>query len=154
MQPDPAKLDAFMGKMLGDMGAAASAALVLIGDKLGLYKALAQIGPATPKALADKTETAERYVREWLAAQAASGYVQYLAENGTHAMTPEQATALAGESSPAFGAGAFDVVQSMFLDEPKVTAAFKSGKGVGWHEHCPCLFRGTERFFRPGYVAN
>jgi SAM-dependent methyltransferase len=154
MQPDPARLDAFMGKMLNDMGAAAGAALILIGDKLGLYKALAQIGPATPKALADKTGTAERYVREWLAAQAASGYVQYLAENGTYAMTPEQATALADESSPAFVAGAFDVVQSMFLDEPKVTAAFKSGKGVGWHEHCPCLFRGTERFFRPGYVAN
>jgi SAM-dependent methyltransferase len=154
MKPDPAKLDAFMGKMLTDMGAAASAALILIGDKLGLYKALAEIGPATPKALADKTGTAERYVREWLAAQAAAGYVQYLAENGTYAMTPEQATALADESSPAFVGGAFDIIQSMFADEPKVTAAFKSGKGVGWHEHSACLFRGTERFFRPGYAAN
>jgi len=154
MQPDPAKLDAFMGKMLTDMGAAAGAALILIGDKLGLYKALAAAGPATPKALAEKTGTAERYVREWLAAQAASGYVQYHGENGTYSMTAEQATALADESSPAFVAGAFDVIQSMFIDEPKVTAGFKSGKGVGWHEHCPCLFRGTERFFRPGYVAN
>jgi SAM-dependent methyltransferase len=154
MQPDPAKLDAFMGKMLTDMGAAATAALVLIGDKLGLFKALAEIGPATPKALAEKTGTAERYVREWLAAQAAAGYVQYLADNGTYAMTPEQATALADESSPAFVGGAFDVLQAMYMDEPKVTAAFKSGKGVGWHEHSTCLFRGTERFFRPGYAAN
>ena len=88
MQLDQAKLDAFMGKMLTDMGAAASAALVLIGDRLGLYKALAETGPATPKVLADKTGTAERYVREWLAAQAAAGYVQYHAENGTYAMTP------------------------------------------------------------------
>jgi SAM-dependent methyltransferase len=153
-QPDPAKLDVFMGKMLNDMGAAASAALVLIGDKLGLYKALAEIGPATPKALADKTGTAERYVREWLAAQAAAGYVQYLAANGTFAMTPEQATALANDSSPAFVGGAFEILSAMFQDEPKVTAAFKTGKGVGWHEHCPCLFSGTERFFRPGYAAN
>ena len=154
MRPDPAKLDAFMGKMLTDMGAAASAALILIGDKLGLYKALAETGPATPKALADRTGTAERYVREWLAAQAAAGYVQHHAENGTYSMTPEQATALADEASPAFVGGAFDVIQSMFTDEPKVTAAFKSGQGVGWHEHSPCLFRGTERFFRPGYAAN
>src|SRR3954468_17293126 len=134
-QLDQAKLDAFMGKMLTDMGAAASAALVLIGDKLGLYKALAAIGPASPKALADKTGTAERYVREWLAAQAAAGYVQYHAENGSYSMTPEQATALGDDTSPAFVAGAFDILQAMFMDEPKVTAAFKSGKGVGWHEH-------------------
>src|SRR5213079_689841 len=98
MQPDPAKLDAFMGKMLGDMGAAASAALVLIGDKLGLYKALAAGGPVTPTALAQKTKTTERYVREWLAAQAAAGYVEYHATAGTYSMTPEQATALADES--------------------------------------------------------
>jgi SAM-dependent methyltransferase len=154
MQLDQAKLDAFMGKMLNDMGATATAALVLIGDKLGLYKALAAMGPATPKALAEKTGTAERYVREWLAAQAAAGYVQYHAENGTYSMTPEQAIALADESSPAFVAGAYDVLQAMFLDEPKITSAFKSGTGVGWHEHSPCLFRGTERFFRPGYAAN
>jgi SAM-dependent methyltransferase len=154
MQPEPAKLDAFMGKMLTDMGAAASAALILIGDRLGLYKALAASGPATPKALADKTGTTERYVREWLAAQAAGGYVEYDAKKGTYSMNPEQATALSDESSPAFVGGAFDVLQAMFLDEPKITAAFKSGKGVGWHEHSSCLFRGTERFFRPGYAAN
>ena len=154
MQLDQAKLDAFMGKMLGDMGAAATAALVLVGDKLGLYRALAEVGPATPKALADKTGTAERYVREWLAAQAAAGYVQYHGENGTYSMTPEQVVALADESSPAFVAGAFDVLQAMFQDEPKITAAFKTGNGVGWHEHSTCLFRGTERFFRPGYAAN
>ena len=120
MQPDPAKLDAFMGKMVTDMGAAASAALILIGDKLGLYKALAQIGPAAPMALADKTQTAERYIREWLAAQAAAGYVQYHAENGTYSMTPEQAVALADESSPAFVAGAFDVKHNSRLDGARV----------------------------------
>jgi SAM-dependent methyltransferase len=154
MPLDQAKLDAFLGKMLGDMGAAATAALVLVGDKLGLYRALAGMGPATPKAVAEKTGTTERYVREWLAAQAAAGYVQYHAENGTYSMTPEQSLALADESSPAFVAGMFDVLQAMFADEPKITAAFKSGQGVGWHEHHPCLFRGTERFFRPGYAAN
>jgi SAM-dependent methyltransferase len=154
MPVDQAKLDAFMGKMLGDMGAAASAALVLIGDKLGLFKALAEAGPVTPAALAQKTKTTERYVREWLAAQAAAGYVEYHAGEGTYSMTPEQATALADDSSPAFVAGAYDVIASMFKDEPKVTEAFRTGRGVGWHEHSPCLFRGTERFFRPGYVAN
>jgi SAM-dependent methyltransferase len=154
MALDMAKLDVFMGKMLGDMGAAASAALILVGDKLGLYKALAAAGPVSAAELAAKTGTAERYVREWLAAQAAGGYVEYHADKGTYSMTPEQAAALADDKSPAFVAGAFEVLGSMFKDEPKITEAFKSGKGVGWHEHSPCLFRGTERFFRPGYVAN
>jgi SAM-dependent methyltransferase len=154
MAVDMAKLDVFMGKMLGDMGAAASAALILVGDKLGLYKALAEAGRVSAAELAAKTGTAERYVREWLAAQAAGGYVEYHADNGTYSMTPEQAMALADDKSPAFVGGAFEVLASMFKDEPKITEAFKTGKGVGWHEHSPCLFRGTERFFRPGYVAN
>lgn len=148
-----AKLEEFMGKLLNDMGAAATGALVVIGDKLGLYKALAEAGPLTPAELAMRTETAERYVREWLAAQAAAGYVHYQPDTETYSMTAEQAMALADENSPTFVSGAFEVVASMYKDEPKITAAFKTGRGVGWHEHSPCLFRGTERFFRAGYAA-
>ena len=150
---DTARLQAFMGKMVGDMSTAISGALVLIGDKLGLYKSLAEGGAATPAELARRTGTAERYVREWLAAQAASGYVDYDPASGRFAMNPEQAMALASESSPVYVAGAFEVIASAYLDEPKVTAAFRSGKGVGWHEHHECLFRGVERFFRSGYSA-
>ncbi|HEV3144706.1 MAG TPA: hypothetical protein VGZ47_12525, partial [Gemmataceae bacterium] len=154
MAVDQAKLNEFMGKLLHDMGAAATGALVVIGDKLGLYKALAEGGPLSPAQLGKRTNTAERYVREWLSAQAAAGYVQYQPEAGTYAMSAEQALALADERSPAFVAGAFEVIASMFKDEPKVSAAFQSGRGVGWHEHSPCLFRGTERFFRAGYAAH
>ena len=136
------------------MGAAATGAMVLIGDKLGLYKALAAGEPLTSSELAAQTHTAERYVREWLASQAAAGYVQYQAETGRYFMTTEQALVLADEKSPAFMAGGFDVISAMFQDEPKITEAFQSGRGVGWHEHCPCLFRGTERFFRTGYTAH
>jgi SAM-dependent methyltransferase len=153
MQIDPDKLNAFMGKMVGDMSTAMSGALVLIGDRLGLYKGLAKGGPATAEELAKRTGTAERYVREWLAAQAASGYVEYDALTRRFAMTPEQAMALADDKSPVYVAGAFDVIASAYIDEPKVTTAFKSGKGVGWHEHHECLFRGVERFFRSGYSA-
>lgn len=154
MPVEQAKLDAFMGKMLGDMGAAASAALVFLGDKLGLYQALAADGPVTPAALADKTGTAERYVREWLGAQAAAGYVEYHAENGTYSMTPEQAAVFADESGPAFMGGAFEIIAAMFKDEGKIADGFRFGKGVGWHDHSACLFRGTERFFRAGYAAH
>jgi SAM-dependent methyltransferase len=154
MPLDQAKLDQFMGKMLNDMGAAATGALVLIGDKLGLYKALAEAGPLSPAELAARTGTAERYVREWLAAQAAAGYVQYQPATGTYAMTAEQALALADDKSPVFVSGAFDIIASMFKDEPKISEAFRSGRGVGWHEHSTCLFRGTERFFRAGYAAH
>jgi SAM-dependent methyltransferase len=154
MPLDQAKLDEFTGKILNDMGAAATGAMVLIGDKLGLYKALAEGGPLAPAELAERTGTAERYIREWLAAQAAAGYVQYRPETGTYAMTTEQAMVLADDASPAFMAGGFEVLASMFKDEPKISAAFRSGRGVGWHEHSPCLFRGTERFFRTGYAAH
>jgi len=154
MALDQTKLDEFAGKILNDMGAAASGAMAVIGDKLGLYKALAEKGPLTPPELAEQTGTAERYTREWLAAQAAAGYVEYQPDAGTYAMTSEQAMVLADESSPAFMAGGFEVVASMFKDEPKISEAFRSGHGVGWHEHSPCLFRGTERFFRAGYTAH
>lgn len=154
MQADMGKLEAFQGKMIGDMGAAVSAALVLIGDKLGLYKTLTEIGPATPAELAQASGAAERYVREWLAAQAAAGYVEYDRINGRFSMSPEQSMVFADEGGPAFMAGGFELLAAMFRDEPKVTEVFKTGKGLGWHEHDSCLFRGTERFFRPGYNAN
>jgi SAM-dependent methyltransferase len=152
--PDPSALEAFVGKMVGDMGAAISAALVVIGDKLGLYKALASGGPMTSAALAQRTSTTERYVREWLAAQAASGYVQYDPGSGRYSLSPEQAMVFADDGGPAFMAGGFEVLAAAFKDEPKITEAFRTGEGVGWHEHDACLFRGTERFFRPGYNAN
>ena len=148
MQLDQAKLDEFVGKILNDIGAAATGAMVWIGDKLGLYKALAEGGPLASAELAVRTGTAERYTREWLAAQAAAGYIQYQPETGKYPMTTEQAMVLADDSSPAFMAGGFEVFTSMFKDEPKISEAFKTGRGVGWHEHSPCLFRGTERFFR------
>jgi len=152
MAIDEARLNEFVGKMLGDMGAAASAALVLMGDRLGLYRALSEGGPATPAELAARTRCAERYLREWLAAQAASGYVEYDPASGRFRLSPEQAMVFADETSPAFMAGFFDVLAAMWHDEPKVAEAFKTGKGVGWHEHHACLFRGTERFFRTSYL--
>jgi SAM-dependent methyltransferase len=152
--PDTGKLDAFLGKMVGDLGAAMSAALGVIGDKLGLYKALADIGPATSRQLAERTGTTERYVREWLAAQAAAGYVDYDGASSRYSLSPEQAMVFADDGGPAFMAGGFEVLSAAFRDEPKITEAFRTGAGVGWHEHDTCLFRGTERFFRPGYNAN
>lgn len=152
--PNPEKLNAFLGKLVGDLGASASAALVVLGDRLGIYKAMADGKAVTPEELATKTGLNERYLREWLSAQAAAGYVDYSAKSKKFKLNPDQACAFADEGGPAFFAGAFDVVQSLWLDEPKVAEAFKSGKGVGWHEHSHCLFRGTERFFRPGYNAH
>jgi 2-polyprenyl-3-methyl-5-hydroxy-6-metoxy-1,4-benzoquinol methylase len=151
---DPAKLETFMHKMVGDMGAAMSGSLVITGYKLGLYPKLAEIGPATSQQLADALGLDERYVREWLSAQAASGFVDYDAESDRFSMNPEQAMALANEDSPVYVAPAFELIASAYIDEPKITDAFQSGAGVGWHEHHECLFRGTEKFFRPGYRAN
>jgi SAM-dependent methyltransferase len=154
MAIDQEKLGAFLGKAIGDLGATLSAALVIIGEKLGLYKAMAGAGPMTSVELAKKTGTAERYVREWLAAQAAGGYVTYDAATGRYTLPEEQAFALAVEDSPAYLPGAFQLMTSVLKDEPKLTEAFRTGKGVGWHEHDPGLFEGTERFFRPNYIAN
>jgi 2-polyprenyl-3-methyl-5-hydroxy-6-metoxy-1,4-benzoquinol methylase len=151
---DQTKLEAFLGKMVGDMGAAMSAALVVLGDHLGLYKALHEGGPATSAELAARTGTHERNIREWLAAQAAAGYVDYEPAAGKFSLNDEQAMVFADESGPAFMAGGFEVLASVFMDEPKIAEAFRSGKGLGWHEHHQCLFSGTERFFRPGYNAN
>jgi SAM-dependent methyltransferase len=149
-----AKLHEFVMKGIGEMGAALNAALIVVGDKLGLYKAMAGAGPMTSAELAAKTKTTERYVREWLSAQAAGGFVTYDAAAGKYTLPPEQAMALADENSPVFLAGAFYVVAACMRDEEKITEAFRTGKGVGWHEHHSCLFVGTERFFRPNYRAN
>jgi ubiquinone/menaquinone biosynthesis C-methylase UbiE len=153
MTVDQDKLGAFMNRFVGDLGAVAHAPLVVLGEQLGLYKELAK-GPMTPGELAKATGTAERYVAEWLAANAASGYVEYDAAKQRFYLTDEQAFTLADPTSPAYIPGAFLLAMSMFRDQPKVAEVFKSGEGLGWHQHDKCLFEGTEKFFRPGYVAN
>src|SRR5579862_5245122 len=153
-EPNPERLNELVGKLVGDLGVSLGGASILLGDRLGLYKAMADGAPITSSELAKKAGLHERYVREWLSGQAASGYIDYHPEKNASSLSPEQAMAFAEEDSPAFFAGAFDVVQSTYLDEPKVAEAFRTGKGVGWHEHSKCLFSGTERFFRPGYNAN
>ncbi|HZP00113.1 MAG TPA: class I SAM-dependent methyltransferase [Terriglobia bacterium] len=154
MQIDQGKLEKFMEKAVGEMGAAINAALVLLGEKVGLYKAMAGAGPLTSEELARKTGTSERYVREWLNAQAAGGYVTYDAATQRYTLPDEQALALAVEDSPAYLPGAFQVIASVIKDQPRIAEAFRTGAGVGWHEHDPDLFEGTERFFRPSYAAN
>lgn len=154
LQIEEARLHEFMGKALGDLGGAMNAALVILGDRLGLYKAMAGAGPMTSRALAKKTGTAERYVREWLAAQAAGGYVTYDPATKRFHLPDEQAMALAVEDSPAFIPGAYQVIAALLHDEPKVREVFKTGAGLGWHEHHHNLFEGTERFFRPSYAAH
>ena len=151
---DQQKLDNFVGRMLQDLGGAMLVPLVLIGDRLGFYKALRDGGPLTPAELAKRTGTVERYVREWLSANAAAGYVEYDAAAGKFTLPAELASVFADDDNPVCMLGAFDVVEANVRDYETVLAAFKSGKGVGWHEHSPCLFRGTERFFRPGYTAH
>lgn len=150
MNLDMNKLDSLLGTVVNELGAASNAALVIIGDKLGLFRALSQ-GAATSAELADKTGTHERYVREWLSAQAASGFVDYDAEARKFSMSPEQTAVFAAEDSPAFMVGGFGLMTAIFHDEPKLAEAFKSGKGMHWGDHCNCLFCGVERFFRPGY---
>jgi SAM-dependent methyltransferase len=150
MSIDNSKLEAFMGKVVADMGAAIHAPLIVLGDKLGLYKAMAGAGPLTSAELAARTNTSERYVREWLNANAAGGYVTYDAATQRYELPPEQAFALTVMDIP----GAFHIISACFKDEPKITQAFRTGEGVGWHEHDASLFFGTERFFRPNYEAN
>jgi 2-polyprenyl-3-methyl-5-hydroxy-6-metoxy-1,4-benzoquinol methylase len=154
MAINPDKLNEFLGRAVVDFGATFNAALIRIGDKLGLYKALAEGGPQTPGELAKRTGTAERYVREWLSAQAAGGYVTYDPGAGKFHLSEEQAFAMADENSPAFLPGAFQLALAAVKAEELLTERFKTGQGLGWHEHHHELFVGTERFFRPGYAAN
>jgi len=149
---DQALLDEFLGKVMTDVGAAFSQRLVYVGDKLGLYKAMAGAGPITPAELANRTGTAERYVREWLANQTAAGYVTH--DDGTFTLSDEAALVFADETSPAFVAGLAQVLASTYKDEAELTARFRTGEGLGWHEHDADLYDATERLFRPGYLAN
>jgi len=148
------KLQQFLGKVVGDVGAAMSAALVIIGDKLGLYRAMAASGPLASADLAKLTGTSERYVREWLNAQAAGGYVTYDPASARYTLPPEQAFALADDTSPAFVPGLFQVTQAMWNGQPKIEDNFRTGNGLEWAQQHPCLFEGTERFFRSGYIGN
>jgi len=154
MALDQSKLNEMLHRGVNDFGATFHAACVIIGDKLGLYKGLADGGWQTPAELAMHTGTTERYVREWLASQAAGGYVTLDAPTGRYRLTEEQAFTLADEKSPAFLPGAFQVALAATKAVPKLIEAFRTGEAMGWHEHDHELFHGTERFFRPGYAAH
>jgi SAM-dependent methyltransferase len=147
-------LNQLLAQMLNDLGAAMNGALVVLGDRLGIYTALAESGPVTSQQLATKTGLHERQLREWLSAQAASGYVTYEAEKETFSLTPEQAAVFADPTSTAAMTGGFYAVSSVYHDEPLVAESFRTGKGLPWGRHNSCLFCGIERFFRPGYEAN
>ncbi len=148
------KLQEFMGKLVVDYGAAVTGTMVVLGDKLGLYKKLSIDGPLDSKELAQKTGTHERYIREWLANQAASGYITYDGDSEKFFMTPEQSWGLANEDSPVFLAGGFHSLISLYADEANITEAYKSGEGVDWGAHNGCLFCGTEKLFKTSYKAH
>jgi SAM-dependent methyltransferase len=154
MAATEAQVQEFVQKAFGDIGGALTTALVLIGDQLGLYRALAAKGPATPAELAKRTDTTERYVREWCAGQAAAGYLTYDPATSRYTLPEAHACALTDEESPACVLGGFQGMAAATRIVPKMVEAFRTGKGVGWHEHDPNLFEGTERFFRPGYMAH
>jgi len=150
---DMNKLNTFIGQFVTDLGASVHAGMVVIGEKLGLYKALAE-GPVTSAELAGKTGTDARYVREWLASQAAGGYVTYDSSKDVFSLTEEQAFTLAQEDSPAYLPGAFELAIGSLAAVPRIAESFRTGQGMGWHEHDDGVFHGCERFFRPGYAAN
>jgi SAM-dependent methyltransferase len=151
---DGAKLEAFVGRAVVDMGAAISGLLLHLGDRLGLYRAMAGAGPITSTELAHRTGTAERYVREWLANQAAGGYVVYHPAESTYELPAEHAMVVADEDSPVFLAGAFETIASCYADHALFVEAFRTGAGIGWHAHDERLFSGVVRLFRPGYAAH
>lgn len=153
VQIDSAKLDAFVNQMIGDLGAAATVPLVVIGERYGFYRQLAAHA-LTAQELADRTSTNERYVREWLAQQAASGYITYDSASQRFALPPEHAVLLADENSPLYIHGAYSLIESMVADEPQISKRFATGDGFGWHEHDERLFESVERFFRPSYNAH
>lgn len=147
------KLNAFIGQFVTDLGASVHAGMVVIGEKLGLYKALVP-GPMTAAELAAKTRTDERYLREWLSSQAAGGYITYDATTNKFSLTQEQAFTLAQEDSPAYLPGAFELALGSLAAVPRIAESFRTGAGMGWHEHEDGVFHGCEKFFRPGYAAN
>jgi SAM-dependent methyltransferase len=154
MQIDEGKMNEFLGKVVTDFGAALGSVLAYIGQKLGLYKGLAEGGPQTPAELAARTETTERYVREWLINQASGGYVNYDPASGRYSLGAEQAVALTDEDSPFYVGGGFYVIKAMSRAEERITGHFQKGGGILWGDHDPDLFVGVERFFRPGYRAH
>lgn len=153
MNLDERKLEQLLGLVVNELGAASNAALVVLGDRLGLFRALAE-SPMTAAELAGRTGTSERYVREWLSAQAASGFVSYEATSDTFCMTPEQRAVFADEDSPVAMVGGFSLLPAVYHDEPRLAEAFKTGKGLRWSDHCNCMSCGVDRFFRPGYRAH
>ncbi len=150
---DMNKLNAFIGQFVTDLGAAVHSGMVVIGERLGLYKALLD-GPMSSAQLAARTKTDERYLREWLASQAAGGYITYNEKTGKFSLSEEQAFTLADENSPAYLPGAFELALGSLAAVPRITEAFRTGGGMGWHEHVEGVFHGCEKFFRPGYAAN
>ena len=151
---DEEKLGAFMGQAVVDMGATISGPTLLIGEKLGLFKAMMGAGPLTSAEVADRAGVSERYTREWLPGQAAGGYVEYDAGTDRYTLTDEHALALAIPDSPYYVLGLYSSIASLFADVDKLAESFRTGEGFGWHQHDPGLFSGTERFFGPGYAAN
>ena len=151
---DLEKLEKFVFRAVDEVGATLNTALVVMGDKLGLYRAMAGAGALTPVELARRSGAAERYVREWLNAQAAGGYVEYDPATGSYTLPPEQTLALTDSESPAYLPGFFQIALGSVIDSPHISEAARSGDGVGWHEHNHDVFEGCERFFRPGYNAN
>src|SRR5918997_958107 len=154
MAVDETKLNEFIGKAVSEWGAAYGVLLTFLGDRLGLFKAMAGAGELTPEELAKKSSTHPRMIKEWLAAQAAGGFVIYNPAAGTYILPDEYALALTNENSPAYIAGEYQVIMGLFKDEEKIIEAFRTGKGLGWGDHHHYLFEGTERLFKPGYVAN
>lgn len=150
---DMNKLNTFIGQFVTDLGASVHAGMVVIGEKLGLYKALAT-GPMSSAQLATKTNTDERYLREWLSSQAAGGYITYDSKTDKFSLTEEQAFTLADEHSPAYLPGAFELALGSLAAVPRIVQSFRTGTGMGWHEHADDVFHGCEKFFRPGYAAN
>ena len=150
---DMNKLNAFIGQFVTDLGAAVHAGMVVIGEKLGLYKTLAG-GAMSSAELAARTQTDEHYLREWLASQAAGGYINYDERTNKFSLSEEQAFALANEESPAYLPGAFELALGSLAAVPRIAESFRTGNGMGWHEHVDGVFHGCEKFFRPGYAAN
>lgn len=151
---DAGRLESLQGKVIGDVAGALGLLMAYIGDKFDLYSALLEASPATSQELADSTGLNERYLREWLSANAAAGYVVYDPASARFSLSAEQAVVFAAEGHPACMQGFFQAVMSAFVDEPKFSEVFRSGHGLAWSDHSPCLFCGTERFFRPMYAAN